>query len=234
MTAEQYLRYPENIARRKVIDQNLIGEPYYIYLSLAHEYHGASLMRHFLEIPSETPYTIQAAQWSFPTAETLSRYESILDGRISMKTRTAAMITFENGKACLYDFDSEQYRSPIRSSHVRIQGVRGEIADDTIIWLNEDNHACRESLNTERRIVTTDSTNPNLSRFEEIVSIDFRNETLYEPPFGLCGLSQDETALASLLNDMGKYARDEGSAPYDLKESLQDAEMTLRLKESVR
>ncbi len=37
VTAEQYLRYPENSARKKIISQNLIGEPYYAYLSLAHE-----------------------------------------------------------------------------------------------------------------------------------------------------------------------------------------------------
>jgi hypothetical protein len=33
---------------------------------------------------------------------------------------------------------------------------------------------------------------------------------------------------------MGKYARDEGRAPYDLTDSLTDAEMALRLKETIQ
>ena len=70
VTAEQYRLCPLNIARKKLLDQSLIGSPHYLYLSLAHEYHGASLMRQFLNIPSETGFSVSAEQFSFPGVQT--------------------------------------------------------------------------------------------------------------------------------------------------------------------
>ena len=38
-----------------------------------------------------------------------------------------------------YDFDSEQYRSPIRKNTLKVQGVRGELIDDCVYYLDENN-----------------------------------------------------------------------------------------------
>ena len=51
-------------------------------------------------------------------------------------------------------------------------------------------------------------------------------------PFGLCGLSDDETAIAILLKQTGEYAKGTGGAPYALKEALQDAYMAIKMQES--
>ena len=232
VTAEQYRLYPENTARMRLAQKGMIGTPSYVYLSLAHEYHAASLMRAFLEISPEMPYTIQAYASSFPTAETLSRFEQYTDGRIAAKTRTCAVIAFENGRTCLYDFDSEQYRSPIRSSHWKLQGTRGEIFDDTAVWLDEHNQPCREKIITQSSVVHTGDANPNFRQYETIEQITFAGEILYEHSKIIHGLSQDDTAIVQMLMQMASYAKGEGEAPYSLQESIADAELGIVLREA--
>ncbi|MCR4949947.1 MAG: Gfo/Idh/MocA family oxidoreductase [Solobacterium sp.] len=231
-TAEQYRLYPENSARIQLIRKDLIGEPQYLYLSLAHEYHAASLMRAFLNISPEMPYTIRAYAGAYPTAGTLTRTERITDGRISLKKRTCAVIAFADGKTCLYDFDAEQYRSLIRSSHWKLQGTRGEIFDDTVLWLDEKNTPLQGKIRTDSSIVKTGSYNPNLSQYETIEKISFGNEILYLPQDGLAGLSQDETAIAKLLVSMAAYAKGNGDAPYSTEESIADVGMAILLQEA--
>ncbi len=231
--SEQYLKYPENIARMKLIEKGLIGEPEYLYLSQAHEYHGASLMRAFLQIPYDMPFTVKAEEFSFPTVETLSRYERFTDGRTNDKKRVLATFSFENGRTCLYDFDSEQYRSPIRSNLYKLQGVKGEIVNDTVYWLDDDWQPCSCSLKYRSRKVAYDDINPNLQTVDEITEISWNGEVLYSAVFGECGLAQDETAIAQLLKGMGEYVRGQNGEPYPLREALQDAYMAILLREAI-
>ena len=44
VVAEQYKYEPLCLVQRKLIDEGLIGEPSFLHISLAHDYHGASLM----------------------------------------------------------------------------------------------------------------------------------------------------------------------------------------------
>lgn len=234
VTAEQYLRYPEHSARITLLENGLIGDRQYAYLSAAHGYHGMSLIRGYLHLPSDMPYTITAQTVKLPTVRTLTRYEAFHDGSIADTERTLAMIRFDNGAAALYDFDSEQYRSSIRNNLIKVQGTSGELINDTLYRLSDDCRPEQDSLHTETVIAETGDPNPNLSTIREISRITWKGEEIYRPPFGLCRLGQDETAIASLLYDMGAYARDEGEAPYALKDSMQDAVMAIDLAEAVR
>lgn len=231
VVAEQYRRYPENIARQALINKNLIGSPDYLYISLTNDHHAASLIRAFLNIPSDMAFSVHAFEKSYPVIETLTRYERYTDGRVALKKRGIAAFSFENGKMAVYDFDSEQYRSPIRHSAWKLQGVRGEFMDDTVSWIDSDNLEHTGHIEITARKVETDNPNPNLKTFEEICKIQFEGEDIYLPPFGLCGLSQDETAIAGLLYDLGKYIREEGDIPYSLRDALQDSYMAIRMNQ---
>ena len=79
-------------------------------------------------------------------------------------------------------------------------------------------------------IETVDEENPNLRIVEEITKIRLKDEILYDPPFRLCGLSDDETALAMFLQGMDRYVR-RGEASYPLEEALWDARMAIDLRE---
>lgn len=224
-SAEQYTRYPAVSALIRVLNSGIIGERDYCMVSFAHEYHGASLIRAFLGLDRKIRYTAESKTFVFPTAETLSRYEKFTDRRISMKKRTASILSFENGKGALYDFDGEQYRSPIRTSMVRIQGRYGEFAGDTFYYLDKNGEPAEESLLIRSRIVKRDTDNPNFRQVREITEITFGGESVYTPPFGLCGLSEDETAMARILMETGQFVRGSGENPCPFEEAEADVLM---------
>ena len=166
-----------------VLKRGLIGEPSFLHISLAHEYHGASLMRAYLAEDVSTAFTVSAKTYTFPTVETLSRYEKFTDGRVKNTNRTIAVFEFEDGKAAFYEFDSEQYRSPIRNNYVKLQGVRGEMKDNAFYWLDEKNEPKKAVLERVERPFTRESENPNLKLgFEcrEIKLVDSIRENTLE------------------------------------------------------
>lgn len=232
VVAEQYTSYPEYRALLKVVDRNIIGEPDCLNISLAHEYHGASLMRALLRVTPDIDFTVSAKTFQFPTTETLTRYDSYKDGRIADKKRCVATFEFADGKVALYDFDSEQYRSPIRKNTLKLQGSRGEIIDRTVYYLDENNEAVVSEIRTEKRLVETEYENPNLHYVEEVTAVTFEDDSVYTPEFGLCGLAQDETAVASLMKRTAAYSRGDAAEPYPLRDALQDAYMAILLREA--
>lgn len=230
--AEQYIRYPRYQAMLAVLKTGLLGSADCLNISLAHEYHGASLMRAFLQ-QQMTPFLVTGKTYHFPTTETLSRYERFTDGRVAEKSRTAAVFEFADGKVAFYDFDSEQYRSPIRKNFVKLQGSRGEMKDEAFYYLDEKNEPQCSRLQIESRTIVTPEQNPNFHEVEEITGITFEGTRVYQPKFGLCGLSEDETAMAEVMADMAAYARGEKPPACPLKNALQDAYMAILLREAV-
>ena len=232
IVAEQYTSYPEYSALLKVVNRNIIGEPGCLNISLAHEYHGASLMRALLQVSSDMDFTVSAKTYQFPTTETLTRYDSYRDGRIADKKRCVATFEFADGKIALYDFDSEQYRSPIRKNTLKLQGSRGEIIDRAVYYLDDKNDPVISEIRVEKRGIETEYENPNLHYVEEVTAITFEDDSVYTPGFGLCGLAQDETAVASLMRRTAAYSRGDTTEPYPLKDALQDAYMAILLREA--
>jgi len=230
---EQYHRYPVYSSLIKIARSGLIGEPQYLDISLAHEYHAASLVRELLNIEPSQAYTVRSVTKGFETTLTKTRYEVITDGRTEVKNRTIALVEFENGKTALYDFDSEQYRSPIRHNFIRLTGTRGEIYNNSVYWLDENNRPRHAELEIKTRKVVSDSENPNLREFEEITEIGCYGKVLYTPPFGICGLSEDETAMAVMLYESALYAKNKGNSPYSLEKAVADARFRIRMYQNV-
>lgn len=233
LVAEQYFRYPICQALEQVRRQGIIGKESYLHISLAHEYHGASLIRMLLHNSRQEPFSVSAKSYRFPTVETLSRYERFQDGHITDKPRTLAAFEFANNTVALYEFDSEQYRSPIRQNYVKLQGIKGEIKDNIVCYLDEKYDAQTKRLKISKRKVATKESNPNLQVVEEITEITFDGKRVYTPPFGLCGLSEDETAMAEVMRDAALYARGEAEPVYELADALQDAYMAILLRQAV-
>ncbi len=234
VVAEQYTHYASYSSLLKVINKGLIGEVNSVNISLAHDYHGAGLIRAFLGIPVYAGFTVRGKSYEFPVAETLTRYEEFSDGRMGKSKRTVAVFEFDNGKAAFYDFDSEQYRSPIRRNSYRIQGVRGEITDGRVYYLDGENRGVEAAIVTGSESVPTGYSNPNFRVAKEIRRISLMGETLYEPPFGPCGLSEDETAVALLMKQTAEYSAGRADAPYQLREALQDAYMSILMRDAER
>lgn len=234
VVAEQYRRYPSNSAMLKLVDSGLIGDVSCANISLAHEYHGFSLIRAYLGIKPDENYIVSGKTYEFPTTQTFTRYDKLLDGRIADKKRCVATFEFESGKVAWYDFDSEQYRSSIRKNTIKVQGVRGELIDDTVYYLDNNNEGQCQKIVTDVNIMHTKDTNPNLSTVREVKKISFGENVLYEPESGLRGLSEDETAIADLMIDTAKYSRGEGESPYSMEDAFADAYAAILLNEAVR
>ena len=104
--------------------------------------------------------------------------------------------------------------------------------DDEVFWIDQDNVIHIDKLNIITRVVKNDNSNPNLHDFEEVQEISLNGEVLYEAPFGMCGLSRDETAIAMMLKQMRDFI-ESGKEPYSLRDALYDAYMAIRLREAV-
>lgn len=243
VVAEQYTSYPLYGAMLQVLEQDRIGEPYNINLSVAHEYHGTSMIRAFLREKTNTPFKVTGKNYLFDTVETVSRYEKITDGRQSPKSRVVATFEFEDGKVAWYDFNSEQYRSPIRKNYIKVQGCKGELKDKTLYYLDENYEGQQAELVVTERWMDAGADNPNPCQICEVEKIVLRGEALpeqllYESPFGRCGLIEDEIAMAILMKGAAEYNESEDECVRKrqeerLKNALQDSYMTILLQEAV-
>ena len=150
-----------------------------------------------------------------------------------LQKRCVATFEFESGKVAWYDFDSEQYRSPIRKNTLKVQGVRGELIDDCVYYLDENNEGQTGRIITDSHVINTGNSNPNFEKIREIKKNSFNNKIIYEPEFGLCGLSEDETAIAVMMKNTAEYSRGNASAPYSMEDALADAYASILLKKAV-
>ena len=236
VVAEQYKYDSLYRAQLTLLEKELIGEPSFLHISLAHEYHGASLMRAFLNETYAADFSVSANTYVFPTVETLSRYEKITDGRVASKNRTVATYEFSDNKVAVYEFDSEQYRSPIRNNYVKLQGVRGEMKDEAFYWLDEKNEPVKAKLVSENRMFNRNSENPNLKlgyecRQVELLYEDGSKEVVFETPFTGKDMSAEETAIAVLMLQAAEY--DRKVADKELRNALQDVYMAILMAEAV-
>ncbi len=232
VVAEQYTRYPVYSAMIKTVNKHIIGSPNFMNISLAHGYHGISLMRALLEIDSSEQFSVYSRVYEYPTVETYSRYEKFTDGHTAQKKRNIAIFEFESGKTAVFDFDSEQYRSPIRNNSYKIQGCKGEMMGNKIYYLDDNNNPITLSMDIKSRELTTENDNPNLHTVKEIIEVSLGKELLYEPYFGQIGLAEDETSIALLMKETAEYSRGNTSEPYALADALQDAYASLLMEES--
>lgn len=217
--AEQYFSYPKHAAQIALIQSGLIGEPVSMSISHVHDYHAISLIRRMLHTKNESAMVI-GRSYSFPVTETHDRYVEFTTGKIVKKEHSILTLEYESGKMALYDFCGDQYHSTIRTRHILVRGTRGELCDDGVLFLNEEHVAQKGLIQYEIDEKTG-----------EYLKITFQGQTIYEPPFGVCGLSDDETAIAVLLSGMKDYI-DTGKEAYSFREGLSDAAFTIAMHEA--
>ena len=221
-SCEQYHRYPILASGLRALNEGRIGEPSSMYLSLVHDYHAASLIWKALKIQTGEPYTLRGTRQMNPATETDSRYGAIWDGRTKVCERDMVQISFENGKEAIYDFDSIQYRSYIRSRHLTVRGSCGEWSDTVVSCLDEKKEPGRifllPEIEEKYRVLDTQALR------------DRRRNWLFELAPDTV---QDEFAIASMLLDMGDYLTG-GPSPYPVENALEDALFWMMKEKAVR
>ena len=241
--AEQYIRYPFIQAGLRTIEEGLLGDPYGVTLSLAHDYHAVSLIRHMLRFQVASLETMSTGsgqghskgtapkfptvkmigrQYTFPVTETDSRLGPITDGRVKERSRNRITMEWSNGKVAFYDFDGVQYHSFIRTRHIQVAGMRGEWSDTLIHYLDGTGFPRQKQLKPELSPAYAMLETEELRNMGNILENMVKMEEW-----------QDEYAIATLLYDMRKYLQT-GKEPYPLAEALEDAYISLLMAESLK
>ncbi len=218
---EQYPRHPVLAAGLSAVASGAIGTPQTAYLSLMHDYHAASLLRHML-LTGHSGYTMHGARVSFEAVETDSRYGAVLDGSVSLRERDTVHVAYEDGKTAVYDFSPLQYRSFIRSRRLTVRGDRGEWSDQCILRLDGGGLPERTYLMPEIP--------EKYRRLDSQALRDLRRTLPGELFLDTC---HDEYAVASMLLDMEDFLKG-GEEPCPLWESLDDAVFWLTKERAVQ
>ena len=225
--AEQYFLQPQHCAVINAAKSGLLGDITDCTVSSMHDYHGISVMRWILGIGFE-PCWVTASGFQLPVALTCGRDGDADSSEIVMDSRKKGKFCFDSGKLGFYDFSDQQYFNLIRSRHMSVRGIRGEIFDDRVSYINSSGCVVSEMM--------TRSDGGQRGNLEGLFhkGITLGSEYIYKNPFGeyRARLTDDEIAMAGLLVGMGKYVST-GEEIYPLAEALQDAYLGLVMDESI-
>lgn len=211
--AEQYIYQPHHAARLALIESGDLGTISQVQVSVAHGYHGVSLLRHFLGIGFED---VQILARGFDSSVVAGPTRSGPPDKEQFTTSSQTLAWLDYGdRLGIYDFCGEQYLSWIRGQRLLVRGERGEIIDHHIRYLLDYAHPADLIL---RRI--TAGANGNLEGFY-LKGIVAGDRWLYRNPFAPARLSDEEIAVATVLTKMSDYV-ESGAQVYSLGEACQD------------
>lgn len=221
--AEQYQYQPHHAARLAVAASGLLGPISSTRMSVAHGYHGISLIRLFLGAGFE-PVSISARAFTDPAVQARGRdnwHEQYIEYD---SARTFASLQF-GSRVGHYEFDFEQYFSPIRSRHIEVYGAKGQIHDDAVSYLTAPGRATSTRIERE----TTGADGDLEGYFLRSLSVG--DTTRWSNEYPLARLNDDELAVTEVMSRMASFAAD-GTQFYPLADGCHDQYLSLQLNES--
>ena len=225
--AEQYFLQPYHRAVRTLVDRGTLGEVSNLRISMAHDYHGISVMRRLLG-KGAADCTITGQRFEFPVLSHCGR-GGLGEGVLRTDGRKAAAFAWDDGKVGFFDFAGEQYFNYFRSRHLNVQGTHGELCDYGVTYWNG---SMPVSARLERQDTGKDS---NLEGYFHR-GITWNGEMIYESPFAKyteARLTDDEIAMGSLLLGMERMIRT-GEEIYPLADALTDTYLFMKMDEAIR
>jgi predicted dehydrogenase len=222
--AEQYLLMPGHAARLAAVRDGAIGQPTSVQVSSTHLYHAVSMIRGLLGVGFE-PATVTARAFTAPLADPLAFGGWRGEVEAGPKQTTLAMLDF-GGRMGLYDFTDNQWWNPLRARRIVIRGSNGEIVDERVVRLADPTSPVESQLVRRQTGIDLNLEGVDLDH------ISFDGRVVYRNPFKGTRLSEDDIAVAALLEQTGAWARGEGPEPYPLAEGMQDHLVSLAIEES--
>ena len=225
--AEQYLLMPGHAARLAAVREGIVGEPTSVQVSSTHLYHAVSMIRGLLGVGFEPP-VVSARSFTAPLADPLTPDGWTGDATPRDKATTIATLDWGGGRMGLYDFTENQWWNPLRARRIVIRGSNGELVDDRVVRLVDplspvESHLVRRQTGIDLNLEGNDL---------DHISLDGR--VVYRNPFRGTRLSEDDIAVAALLEQTGAWARGEGPEPYPLADGLQDHLISVAIEESAK
>jgi hypothetical protein len=223
--AEQYAFQPLHAARLAFVRSGKLGEISQAQVSVAHGYHGISLIRKFLNIGYEN-VVLRAFEFKSPLIAGPDRSGPPSEEKKIESLQTIAWLQFGQ-KLAVFDFTGDQYFSWIRSQRLLVRGERGEINNLEGCYLDDFRRPVR--IRFERNDAGQTG---NLEGYYH-KGYGAGGEDWYQNPFAPGRLSDDEIAVATCLELMRRYL-ETGKSFYSLAEASQDHYLSLMIGEAAR
>jgi len=223
--AEQYFLQPHHSARLAFAHGGKIGRVTQAQVSVAHDFHGVSLIRRLLGIGFENA-KITANVFKSPIVRGPGRAGPPAREEIVDSEQVMAWLDFGD-RLGVFDFTGSQYFASIRDPRVLVRGEKGEIFNDSAVYLkdfltpicvNFIRHSAGEHGNLEGHFLK---------------GIQAGDEWVYRNPVAPASLFDDEIAIADCLLRMAEYANG-GPDFYSLAEACQDRYLDLAIQQSVK
>ncbi len=221
--AEQYQYQPLLAAHLAIIRSGLLGPITSARVSVAHEYHGVALLRAALGV-GVGEFSVRAHAHRSSITRSPDRAGPPTDDDLTPTTEVVATIDFD-GRLGVYDWTDDQYFSWIRSLRFVVRGERGEIDGDTVRHLDADGTPIEQNL---RRWDTGLRGNLEAPGHRGYLLGD---EWVYRNPFPTTRWSDDEIAVATVLDHMATYV-ETGAAFYPLADGVQDARVAAAITDA--
>jgi len=222
--AEQYHLQPLHAARIAFVQSGQIGTPSVAHISVAHGYHGISLIRRYLGLTFERA-TITARRWKSALVEGAGRNGPPEREVIKESQQDIASLDFGD-KHAIFDFSGDQYFSWVRSNRVLVRGERGEVVDERATYLKD--------FKTPVQVFFTRVDTGHTGNLEGLYhkGIVAGESWLYRNPLAPASLSDDEIAIGDCLLRMQHYV-ETGQAFYSLAEASQDTYLGLLIGRAI-
>jgi hypothetical protein len=194
------------------------------HISVAHGYHGVSLMRRFLGVGFE-PVTVTASSFTSPIVD--GPGPAGMPARETLVSSRQVVARFDFGdRVGIYDFAYDQYFSFFRGLHVLVRGERGEITDESAVYLHDFRTPIRVAF-----VRHSAGPNGNLEG-NYLKGIQAGEQWIYTNPLMPAALSDDEIAIGTCLLRMGDYVS--GGPPfYTCAEAAQDRYLDLLMEQAL-
>jgi hypothetical protein len=223
--AEQYIYQPHHAARLALVKSGALGTVSQAQVSACHGYHGASLLRHFLDVAFENA-RVTATRFTSPLLAGPGRNGPPTEERTVLSTQTIAWLDYGD-RLGVYDFVGDQYFSWVRGQRLLVRGVKGEIIDQEARYLADYRmpitlRLCREVAGAEG----------NLEGLY-LKGILAGERWLYRNPLAPARLSDDEIAVGTVMQKMGEYVQG-GAEVYALAEACQDRYLDMVIEQAAK
>jgi predicted dehydrogenase len=222
--AEQYPYLPRFQASTALIEAGRLGTVTSAQISWTHGYHAVALLRKLLGA-GFADVQVTASAFTAPATRSLGRDGWPAEAELVDATQTIATLDFGD-RFGVYDFTGGQWFHPLMSRRVVVRGTTGEIVNDRLTRLLDSHTPVSSSLARRQTGVDGDLEGVDLD------SISLDGEVLYRNPFAGFRLSDEEIAIASMVQRMGAWLRQESAPPYPLAEACQDHLIALAIDEA--
>ncbi|MCL3861047.1 Gfo/Idh/MocA family oxidoreductase [Actinotalea sp. K2] len=216
---------PAHAARAGIVGSGLIGRVTSVQVSSTHRHHAAGLVRHLLGAGLE-PVTVTARRFVAPLVDPTSRAGLTLDPAPRPATTTLALLDLGEGRSAVYDFTDNQWRNPLRGDRILVRGSHGEIRDGRVTRWVEGVGPVDSTIVRRQNGVEQDLEGFDLDH----LSLDGR--VVHRNPYAGARLSDDDQAVATLLDRTGAWTRGHGEPPYPLAQGCQDHLIGLAVEEA--